>query len=198
MTLFNTDGMVFIGPGSEWFWTALSGIVLAGTALAIYRQLVDARGAAALSRLGTLLNTWQSPTLVLARLRVMIALRDGKTLEPGDQNAAAVFFFIEGLAALRDAGGYSYQALYNEWGWVIRPWWRMLEPQVRAEREFLGFRVWQGFEDLEMACRRIDEKSGLKRPVLEDQWTTTGRSGEGVSCCSCSTTWMRGSCRPSR
>ena len=39
MTLINTDGMSLIGPGSEWFWTALSGIVLAGTFLAIYRQL---------------------------------------------------------------------------------------------------------------------------------------------------------------
>ena len=39
MTFINTDGMSFIGPGSEWFWTALSGIVLAVTFLAIYRQL---------------------------------------------------------------------------------------------------------------------------------------------------------------
>jgi hypothetical protein len=29
--LINTDGMSFIGPGSEWFWTALSGLVLAVT-----------------------------------------------------------------------------------------------------------------------------------------------------------------------
>ncbi len=35
----NTDGMVFIGPGSEWLWAALTGLVLAGTAIAIYRQL---------------------------------------------------------------------------------------------------------------------------------------------------------------
>jgi len=39
VTLINTDGMSFIGPGSEWFWTAVSGIVLAGTGVAIYRQL---------------------------------------------------------------------------------------------------------------------------------------------------------------
>jgi len=35
----NTDGMVFIGPGSEWFWTAVSGMALAITFIAIYRQL---------------------------------------------------------------------------------------------------------------------------------------------------------------
>ena len=31
MKLINTDGMAFIGPGSEWFWTAVSGIVLVVT-----------------------------------------------------------------------------------------------------------------------------------------------------------------------
>jgi len=30
------DGMAFIGPGSEWFWTAVSGVVLAVTFLAAY------------------------------------------------------------------------------------------------------------------------------------------------------------------
>ena len=39
MKLINTDEMVFIGPGSEWLWAALTGIVLAGTGVAIYRQL---------------------------------------------------------------------------------------------------------------------------------------------------------------
>ncbi len=42
MRLINTDGMAFIGPGSEWFWTAVSGLVLAGTAIAIYLQVRDA------------------------------------------------------------------------------------------------------------------------------------------------------------
>jgi hypothetical protein len=37
--LINTDGMALIGPGSEWFWTAVTGVVLAVTFLAIYRQL---------------------------------------------------------------------------------------------------------------------------------------------------------------
>ena len=39
MKLINTDGMSFIRTGSEWFWTALSGVVLAVTFLGIYRQL---------------------------------------------------------------------------------------------------------------------------------------------------------------
>ena len=39
MTLINTDGMALIGPGSEWFWTALQFTALAVTFYAIYRQL---------------------------------------------------------------------------------------------------------------------------------------------------------------
>ena len=37
--LINTDGLAFIGPGSEWFWTALQFIALAITFVALYRQL---------------------------------------------------------------------------------------------------------------------------------------------------------------
>ena len=39
MTLINTDGLALIGPGSEWFWTALQFTALAITFVAIYRQL---------------------------------------------------------------------------------------------------------------------------------------------------------------
>ncbi len=39
MKFINTDGMAFIGPGSEWFWTALQFAALATTFYAIYRQL---------------------------------------------------------------------------------------------------------------------------------------------------------------
>jgi len=39
MKLINTDGLALIGPGSEWFWTALQFTALAVTLIAIYRQL---------------------------------------------------------------------------------------------------------------------------------------------------------------
>jgi len=39
VTLINTDGLALIGPGSEWFWTALQFTALAVTFYAIYRQL---------------------------------------------------------------------------------------------------------------------------------------------------------------
>ena len=39
MTFINTDGMSFIGPGSEWFWTALTFAALVLTFYSIHRQL---------------------------------------------------------------------------------------------------------------------------------------------------------------
>ena len=39
MTLINTEGLALIGPGLEWFWTALQFTALAITFYAIYRQL---------------------------------------------------------------------------------------------------------------------------------------------------------------
>ena len=38
MKLINTEGMAFFGPGSEWFWTALTFIALTLTFLAVYRE----------------------------------------------------------------------------------------------------------------------------------------------------------------
>ena len=38
MALINTDGMSFIGPGSEWFWTALQFTALAITFYAAYMR----------------------------------------------------------------------------------------------------------------------------------------------------------------
>ena len=39
MQVVSAEPLVFIGPGSEWFWTAVSGLVLSVTFLAIWRQL---------------------------------------------------------------------------------------------------------------------------------------------------------------
>jgi hypothetical protein len=39
VTLINTEGLALIGPGSEWFWTALQFAAVAITIVAIYRQL---------------------------------------------------------------------------------------------------------------------------------------------------------------
>jgi len=103
--LINTDGMSFIGPGSEWFWTALSGIVLAVTFFAIYRQLVLARGASAREQLESLDREWSSERFALCKLEVLLARRDNAdpAIVPSAP-AMAIASFWERIAALFEAG----------------------------------------------------------------------------------------------
>ena len=75
MVLINTDGLSFIGPGSEWFWTAISGIVLAITFIAIYRQLSVQRSAAAIEQHSRLLRDWHSEPMLRSRIAVAGPLR---------------------------------------------------------------------------------------------------------------------------
>ena len=77
MQLINTDGMSFIGPGSEWFWTALTGVVLALTFIAIYRQLRLQRSQGAIEQIAAFTREWNSERLLMHRRTVLIALRDG-------------------------------------------------------------------------------------------------------------------------
>ena len=76
MPLVSSERRVLLGPGSEWFWTALSGIVLAVTFLAIYRQLAAARSANALQRYLALTEEWNEDRLY-CRLASGIRLESG-------------------------------------------------------------------------------------------------------------------------
>ncbi|MFL5683415.1 MAG: hypothetical protein ACJ77O_09755, partial [Chloroflexota bacterium] len=105
MKLINTDGLALIGPGSEWFWTALSGVVLAVTFFAIYRQLSLARGANAFTQLSGLVDEWQGERLVRKRLAVLVAIRDGAaSADIPDSPAGAIANYWEKVATLTRAG----------------------------------------------------------------------------------------------
>ena len=52
--------MVFVGPGSEWFWAALSGVVTAITLLAILRQLRMQQGAEAIEQVDAFMREFFS------------------------------------------------------------------------------------------------------------------------------------------
>ena len=105
MKLINTEGMAFIGPGSEWFWTAISGIVLAVTFIAIYRQLSIARSTRAREELASLDREWSSERQMRYRLEIFVALRDGA--DPAhlpDGPATGLMNWWEIVAQLAGAG----------------------------------------------------------------------------------------------
>ena len=124
MKLINTDGLAFIGPGSEWFWTALSGIVLAVTFFAIYRQLRLQRSQGAIEQIAAFTREWNSERLLMHRRTVLIALRDGDDPAVLPEGAASsVGNYWEGIAALVRAGHLDRDLLWNQYGTAAQSWW---------------------------------------------------------------------------
>ena len=138
MKFINTDGMAFIGPGSEWFWTALSGIVLAVTFIAIYRQLRIARSAEARGELASLDREWGSERQMRYRLEVFLALRDGADRAHLPEGAAnGLIDWWESVGQLTRTEALDRKAIYDSFGSVCQAWWAILTPyvqRVRAER----------------------------------------------------------------
>ena len=168
MTFINTDGMAFIGPGSEWFWTALSGIVLAVTFVAIYRQLALARGANAFAQLGALVNEWQGELLVRKRIAITLALRDG--VAPADipnAPASAVANFWEKVGALARAGHVAPSLIAEGFGGA-QLWWAILAPYVmKARAEDADPDFWEHFEWLAGTLVRIYPASAIDQQELD-------------------------------
>jgi hypothetical protein len=145
--LINTDGLAFIGPGSEWFWTAVSGIVLAVTFVAIYRQLALARGANAFAQLGALVDEWNGERLIRKRLDVLVALRDGAApADIPDSPASAIANFWEKVGALVRAGHVDRSVIAE--GFVgANDWWGILAPWVvKVRTEDANPNFWENFE----------------------------------------------------
>ncbi len=162
MKLINTDGMAFIGPGSEWFWTAVSGLVLAVTFLAIYRQLVLARGASAREQLESSDREWNSERFALCKLEVLLARRDSTDPASVPSSAAlAIAGFWERIAALARGGHLDPKLLHTYNGGVCPVWWVVLAPfihQVRAVNE--DETEYNNFEWLAGVMAELDRRAG--------------------------------------
>lgn len=166
MRLINTDGMALIGPGSEWLWTAISGIVLAITFIAIYRQLRLQRSAAAIEQMTALEREWLSEDLVRSRLAVLTAIRDGAL--PGSLPASAerIGNFFERVSFLVESGHIQREPVHASFATVVPAWWRWLEPSVRLWRHDEP-ETWTEFEWLATLMDRMTRAKGRTQVVDE-------------------------------
>ncbi len=133
MRLINTDGMALIGPGSEWLWTAVSGIVLAVTFIAIWRQLRMARSAAVIEQMTALEREFDSEALARSRLAVLEALQHDSAPQPLAGSNPAAFWDRVGYLVRR--GHVDRRIVYAQFGDNARLWWGWLSGIVRLERE---------------------------------------------------------------
>lgn len=160
MTLINTDGMVLIGPGSEWFWTMISGIVVAVTLLGLYFQLRMQRGAAAIEQLDAVRREWTSERLARYQLEVLVALRasvDPALLPSGSSTGVANFW--EKVAALAREGHLNMRLLSSMSG-TCRTWWAILAPMTGRLRSEGMPGVYRDFEWLATELARRDGQAG--------------------------------------
>jgi hypothetical protein len=163
VTFINTEGMAFIGPGSEWLWTALSGVVLAVTFIAIYRQLRLARDGEAIRMLDGFYAEWNSERMLryrLARLRWIAAGRPYGARPRGPLNGIGNFW--EKLATLGRRGHLDTELLWDAFGADCVVAWYDLETFVHASRDEAGDpRIFEHFDWMAGRMRELDRGSGL-------------------------------------
>jgi hypothetical protein len=163
MKFINTEGMSLIGPGSEWFWTAVSGLVLAITFVAIYRQLRLTRDGEAMKMLDGFYAEWNSERMLryrLAILRWVAAGRPSATRPRGPLNGIGNFW--EKLATLGRRGHLDTVLLWDAFSADCVVAWYDLEPFVRASRDEVGDpRIFEHFDWMAGRMRDLDRRSGL-------------------------------------
>lgn len=163
MTIVNTEGMALIGPGSEWFWTAISGLVLAVTFFAIYRQLSLQRDSAAIEQVAEMERAWTSERMVRSKLAVLLAIDAGTApVDIPDKAATHIGDFWERLGYLTRTGHMNRQFVYGQWGGVAPRWWARLLPSALAWRERdQEPRIWSDFEWLAAMMAEMNVKAGF-------------------------------------
>jgi len=159
VTFINTQGMAFVGPGSEWFWTAVSGLVLASTFLAIYRQLRLQRDALANQQLSDLMTEWSSERMARAKLVVLLAIQAG---EPQPNRATShIGFFWQRVGYLVRSGHMDRGIVYEQLGDQVQYFWALLNPDATPSRVKAAQPTgWHDFEWLAALASEIDVKRG--------------------------------------
>ena len=180
--LINTDGMAFIGPGSEWFWTALSGIILAVTFIAIYRQLKLQRSREAIDQVDAFEREWATERMCRIRLNALIAYRDAS--DPADLDVASVgliAIYWEKVASLVRRGHIDPQLLWHISGFNCVAWWLILGPSIRKARTDEGDPTTSAdFEWLAGTMAELDRKAGVPAPTEARVAADIGTMGRSV------------------
>lgn len=168
MTLFNTDGVTLIGPGSQWLWTMLQLVVVSVSLVGVYRQIRLQRSANAIQQLNTFEAEWGGERFSRYRVEVLVALRDGAdpTAVPYPP-AFRLGLYWDKVAALVKGGHIDARLLWSGSGGDCFVWWLILGPWVQGQRKLPpSSTTYAGFEWLAMAMREIGRREGIQ-PVDE-------------------------------
>ena len=170
MQLINTDGMVFIGPGSEWFWTTVGSIVTAVSLIAIFRQLRMQRSADAMKQIDAFMQDFFSERLLRHQLTVLFAIRDGVSRDNLPLAATtAIANYLEKIGTLAHEGHLDLKLLGGATG-ICQGWWATMEPTLLRLRVETGLTImFGGFEWLVGKYAEADRRAGVE-VRYDDAW----------------------------
>jgi hypothetical protein len=170
--LVNWSGAL-IGPGSEWFWTMLQFVVVAGTLFGLYRQLRLQSNKDAIEQLGAFDREWREELYNHVRLEILLALRGG--VDPAripEGLAVEIGSFWEKIGALVRAGHIDPDLLWNGSGGDCAVWWTTLAPLTRRLRtEAEGPTYLENFEWLAGIMDARNRRAGLL--PTDEAWLKT-------------------------
>jgi hypothetical protein len=165
MKLINTDGLALIGPGSEWLWSTVGGLVAVVTLLAIYRQLRMQRSARISAEIDSIWREWTSEAMYRRQLVFLVALREDT--EPANLPFVAVSYigpYFGNLGYRVRMGHLDRRFVHSRFGPAIRMWWTWLSPSLAVVRQKYGEpEIGRNFEWLAEHMAELDRKAGATR-----------------------------------
>jgi hypothetical protein len=176
MLLVSADPLVFIGPGSEWFWTAVSGLVLGVTFLAIWRQLRVQASANAFTQVAAFQAERNSERLTWAFYDVLSSIASG-TPPPDipDGAASAIGDQWESVGLLVRGRHLDRRVAYTAFSFGVQYDWAVLAPFTAKIRAATGMAaIFEHFEWLAREMAGMDRARGTV-VVFDDAYLTNRR-----------------------
>jgi hypothetical protein len=155
----STEPIVFVGPGSEWFWAMAQFFVVAVTLLGIYYQFRLQRAANAFEQLNRLGEQWDSEPMLRARLDALRTIAAGR--EGSEAALSLVGNFWENVAALVRQGHVNERVVADTYGNNTAVWWSAFQGVIHQMREQrLDPTIFENFEWLAGRFAEDGSKSG--------------------------------------
>jgi hypothetical protein len=175
--LIDLDNLVLIGPGSEWFWTAVSAIVVSITFVAIYRQVRMQRSSAAIAQLEAILREWDAEVMQRAWLAVLVEIEAGT--DPHTFPAHAVIRlanFWERIGYLTRMNHFDRKLVHRSVSDEVERAWERLRPNVVAWRADDGNQLLYGdFEWLARSMTQMSARMGMSTPLDAESMKAANR-----------------------
>ena len=164
----SSDPIVFIGSGSEWFWSMAQFVVVAVTLLGIYYQLRLQRAANAFDQLNRIGEQWEAEQMLRARLVVARAVTADNDVPQGAFSLVGNYW--ENVASLVRQGHVNERVVAETYGATGAVWWTALEVSTLKFRDQrLDPTIYENFEWLAGRFSSDGAKAGA--PIEYDRAT---------------------------